>query len=73
MNKTLTRFNRAIISIGNLALMNRKYDFNNHIDYLKYIRLKRSKDLLNHFLNDDLYISNSEEEIKEILNKISYE
>lgn len=73
MNDILTRYNRAIIAIGNAALMNRKFDFNNDIDYLKYIRLKRSKDLYNRFLDEDIYVSQSPEEIKEILNKISFE
>ncbi len=72
MDNILTRYNRAIISIGNAALMNRKFDFSNEIDYLKYIRLKRSKDLYNKFLDDDLYVSETPEEIREILNKISF-
>ena len=73
MNKTLSRYNKSIISIGNMVLMNHKFDFKHEIDYLKFIRLKRSKDLFNRFLDDDLHVSKSKEEIKEILNKISFE
>lgn len=73
MDKILSRYNKAIIAIGDQALMNRKFDFSNEIDYLKYIRLKRTKELYNRFLDDDLYVSQTPEEVKEILNKISFE
>jgi len=73
MDRTVTRYNKAIIKIGNAALMNRKFDFKNDIDYSKYIRLKRSKDLYNNFLDKDIYVSQTSEEVKEILNKISFE
>lgn len=73
MDKILSRYNKSIISIGNAALMNHKFDFKNEIDYLKYIRLKTSKDLYNRFIDDDLYVSQKPEEVEEILNKISFE
>ena len=73
MDNIIKRFNQSIISIGNSALMNRSFDFKIDIDYLKYIRLKRSKDLYNHLLEDDIYVSESKEDSREILNKISFE
>lgn len=73
MDKVLTRYNKSIISIGNLALMNKKYDFKNEINYSKFIRFKRSKDLYNHLIDEDIYVSQNKQEIREILNKISFE
>jgi hypothetical protein len=73
MDKILSRYNKSIIAIGNSALMNYKYDFKNEIDYLKYIRLRKSKELYNRFLDDDIYLSQNADEIKELLNKISFE
>ena len=73
MDKILTRYNKSIISIGNTAMANRKFDFKQEVDYLKYIRLKRSKDLYNRLLDEDIYVSQDTDEVREILNKISFE
>lgn len=73
MDNILTRYNKSIIAIGNAAYTNRVFDFNNDVDYIKYLRLKRSKELYSRFVDNDLYLSQTEDEIKELLNKISFE